>query len=301
VQLRLQTAPSAGADSDLGATPPPPLCASRAGFSLHAAVTVAADDKQGRLRLLRYGARPALSSQHLSRLPDGRVRYLLRRNPGPASPQAITLEPTELLRRLAATLPRPYQHRTVYHGICACSRPSGAPRWRRKFAPAATRRFEVSPAATRDRRRSPCCPPRTGVVPDDARTYRLQPSHRDAPEPPVVARFGTPPPPARPPSGRFPWAELIARTFPGALDCPRCGATLSVIAYITQVAVVRKILEHLGLSAAPTELAPARLPDELGSAFDVAPDEPSSTEADPSGQNEPAATGRGPPGCAPNL
>ena len=221
-----------------------------------------ADDKQGRLRLLRYGARPALSSQHLSLLPDGRVRYQLRRSAGPRSPEALTLEPTDFLRRLAATLPPPYQHRTVYHGI---------------FAPAADRRFEVSPAAARTRRSSPCCHARSGPSQPNARHYLLEPSHRrDAeanaaldPEPQAVARFCAPPPPLRSDSGRIRWSELIARTFPGALDCPQCRARLSVIAYITELAVVRKILEHLGLPSAPTELAPARFPHELGFDFEA--------------------------------
>ena len=81
-------------------------------------------------------------------------------------------------------------------------------------------------------------------------------------------------PPARlyyiPPSSRIPWFELIARTFPDALDCPRCGATLSVIAYITELAVVRKILEHLGLPSAPTELGFefAEDPDQVRCAHD---------------------------------
>jgi len=154
---------------------PEPLCARLKGFSLHAAVTVAADDMQGRLRLLRYGARPALSSERLSLLPDGRVRYQLRRKAGPGRPDALLLEPPEFLRRLAATLPRPYQHRTLYHGICACSRPSGAPRWRRKFAPAAIRRFEISPAACRARRsaRHRCAGPRGPEAAPSARRYTL--------------------------------------------------------------------------------------------------------------------------------
>ena len=273
VQLRLQDTPSA--DAGHGSPPSTPRCAWRQGFSLHAAVTVAADDKQGRLRLLRYGARPALSSQHLSRLPDGRVRYQLRRSAGPGSSAALTLVPTDFLRRLAATLPPPYQHRTVYHGI---------------FAPAASRRFEISPAAARPRRGSPRCHAGSRASQPNARHYLLEPSHRpdaearatQGPTQQAVARFCAPPPPLRSDSGRIPWSELIARTFPDALDCPTCGATLSVIADITELAVVRKILEHLGLPPAPTELAPAR-PHELGfeleAEFEADLDQPCSTSS----------------------
>ncbi|MFZ5787743.1 MAG: hypothetical protein ACOY3Y_14985 [Acidobacteriota bacterium] len=62
----------------------------------------------------------------------------------------------------------------------------------------------------------------------------------------ALARFCAP----RPPGGRLPWAELIARTFPDALDCPKCGGTLSVIAFITELAVVRTILAHRSTAAA---------------------------------------------------
>ena len=109
------------------------------------------------MRTLRYCARPDFSSQYLSRLPDGRVRYQLRRHAGPGSAEVITLEPTDLLRRLAATLPRPYQHRTVYHGI---------------FASAASRRLEISPAASRARCERPRC------------HAGSRPSHPDALPPP---------------------------------------------------------------------------------------------------------------------
>jgi hypothetical protein len=188
-------------------------------------------------------------------------------------------------------LPPPYQHRTVYHGI---------------FAPAASRRFEISPAAGPTRRNRPRCHARVGPSQPDARRYLLEPHHRrdtqgntaTGPEKQAVARFCAPPPPQRAGSGRIPWSELIAHTFPDALDCPKCGATLSVIAYITELAVVRKILEHLGLPSAPTELAPARLPDELDFDFDADCDEPCDAELEHPEQFGPEVAGhggRGPP------
>ena len=55
------------------------------------------------------------------------------------------------------------------------------------------------------------------------------------------------------------WARLLLRVF--ALDmvhCPWCQrGTLRLLAVITQGAVIRKILRHLKLSAAPL---PLRLP-----------------------------------------
>jgi len=334
VDLRLES-PSRAAESP--ASSPPPLCAVRQGFSLHAAVTVAATDTEGRLRVLRYGARPVFSSQHLSLLPDGRVRYALRRPAG----RALVLEPTELLHRLAALLPRPHQRRTVYHGI---------------FSPAAHGRDEISPAAARVRREAQrasgvalaarcAAEPHLDPDPDPdpaansrrsaaGRRYTLEagpahPSHtssttavdsrpdagaaaragadagaeadaealsdRDA-EAQATARCCAPPP--RPPGGRFPWAELIRRTYPDALDCPRCGGTLSVIAFITEAAVVQKILHHLGLPSSSPEPAPARLPRELRFDFDSDSDSELvdlPREGDDHGPAAAAVAARGPP------
>jgi hypothetical protein len=101
-------------------------CASGGGFSLHANVSLRARDRKGLLRLIRYGARQCFSQDRLSELPDGRIRYRLRRPWG--NQRAITLQPTALLHRLAALIPAPYVNLTRYHGC---------------FAPNARRRHEV--------------------------------------------------------------------------------------------------------------------------------------------------------------
>lgn len=48
------------------------------GFSIHAGVTVHAADKNGRERLIRYCARPALSMERMSETSDGLIAYRLR-------------------------------------------------------------------------------------------------------------------------------------------------------------------------------------------------------------------------------
>lgn len=63
----------------------------------------------------------------------------------------------------------------------------------------------------------------------------------------------------------IPWRELLQRTFTAdLLRCPRClNGPLLIIAFITDLAVVERILPHLGL---PTDLpapAPARHPAQL--------------------------------------
>ena len=42
------------------------------------------------------------------------------------------------------------------------------------------------------------------------------------------------------------WGELLRKVYPRALTCPRCGATMKLIAVITEGVVIQEILEHLG-------------------------------------------------------
>ena len=49
------------------------------GFNLHASVTIAAQDDQGRERLCRYGARPPFSLARLRVLKNGNVSYLVKK------------------------------------------------------------------------------------------------------------------------------------------------------------------------------------------------------------------------------
>ena len=48
------------------------------GFSVHAGVTVHAADEDGRERLIRYCARPALSMERMTETRDGLIAYRLR-------------------------------------------------------------------------------------------------------------------------------------------------------------------------------------------------------------------------------
>jgi len=71
------------------------------GFSLHAEVRVAARDKSGRERLLRYCARPIFASERLSWIREGeRLRYRLV-NPDLKGRTELILTPEELLRGVA--------------------------------------------------------------------------------------------------------------------------------------------------------------------------------------------------------
>jgi hypothetical protein len=88
------------------------------GFSLHAGVAAEAEQREKLERLCRYIARPALSSERLSRLPDGRIRYALK-TPYRDGTSHVIFEPLDLLARLAALVPTPGVNLTRYHGVFA--------------------------------------------------------------------------------------------------------------------------------------------------------------------------------------
>ena len=98
------------------------------GFSLHAGVHLHANDREGLAHLCGYGARPPLSQKRLSRLPDGKLAYKLKRG----ATEFLVMEPLDLLRKLAALVPPPRAHLVRYHGV---------------FAPASKCRAKIVPKA----------------------------------------------------------------------------------------------------------------------------------------------------------
>lgn len=215
------------------------LCDSADGFSLHAATVASADDREGLEALLRYGLRAPFSNERFSIDPDGRVRLrLLRPWPRPGGRTEVVLEPLALLRRLAVLIPRPYSNLVRYFGVLA----------------------------NRSRFR-PLLPKPPVPIPADPLTAPAAVANAD----PSPAGW---PPPDRP--RRLPWAALLKRVLDvDALACPKCNTPMVVLAFLTDPAVVRRILEHLGLPAEPIQLAPARCPFDEPAAFtEPEPDPP---------------------------
>ena len=59
----------------------------------------------------------------------------------------------------------------------------------------------------------------------------------------------------------IPWAELLEKTFGvDALECPRCGHRMRVVAFITEPRVIGRILRSMGI-APPPDAAGADPPD----------------------------------------
>jgi hypothetical protein len=92
------------------------LCAASAGFNLHAATRVAANDKEARERLCRYILRPPFANDRLSILDDGNVRLEFKK-PWSDGTSSIDLAPLAFLARLSALVPPPRHHTVRYFGV----------------------------------------------------------------------------------------------------------------------------------------------------------------------------------------
>ena len=67
--------------------------------------------------------------------------------------------------------------------------------------------------------------------------------------------------PPRRAASHYLWAMLLARIYETLpLVCPVCQTQMRIIAFITDASTVRKILDHLGESAQPPRITPARGP-----------------------------------------
>jgi len=95
-----------------------PLCASKDGFTLHAATRAGAMDTQGREALCKYVLRPAVAQERITHGPDGLVCISLKK-PFADGTVAVDMDPLSLLCRLAAAVPPPKLHTVRYAGVLA--------------------------------------------------------------------------------------------------------------------------------------------------------------------------------------
>ena len=244
--------PRAGARVlQLGREPNSPWVTSRGpcqahleGFDLHAAITVAADDRSGLERLARYVLRPPVAQDRLALTPEGRVVVTLKAVWADGT-TCLLFEPVEFLEKLAALTPRPRINLVLYHGILA------------PHARARAQAVARSPAGSTEERATPEQPeedPARPSEPGDVPAPEAQPegSPRRGPEKPRD----------------WAWADLMRRVFDlDVLACPRCGGRMSVIATIEAGAVLRRILGHLGLPSEPPNPLPARPPPSADNLF----------------------------------
>jgi hypothetical protein len=76
------------------------------GFDVHCAVRIAAEDDEGRERLIRYCARPPFALERIEEMKDGRISYLMK-TPRRGSTHRV-MTPVEFMARLAILVPTTY-------------------------------------------------------------------------------------------------------------------------------------------------------------------------------------------------
>jgi hypothetical protein len=224
------------------------------GFDVHAGVRIEAHDREGRERLLRYCARPPLSLARLSRLPDGRVAYALRKPWGRQTHRVM--RPVDFLARLAALISPPRHPLIRFHGVLA---PHSS--WRRTVVP----KVELS-ADPRDTTRPACKDDSDGAVAQKVTQNRGPPARSASNAAAIPASPRADPDQSDPAAcSRIPWAELLKRVHDvDALACP-CGGRLRFIALILEPAVAQAILESVQPPSRPPPIARARAPDDWDS------------------------------------
>jgi Putative transposase len=280
--------------------------ASRDGFDVHCAVRIEAEDDEGRERLLRYCARPPISLERLSVLPDGRVAYLLKSPRKGRTHRVMT--PVEFLARLAALVAPPRYPLLRYHGVLA---PRSS--WRRAVAPKLPRpktKPRCAESGSNGARRTDADgatqAPLSGASATPPGAQRPSPQTSSAPAADVAPPRSPPAAPVAPStlalapgaevdvapmtltvrhwgrlrdgellasSPRIEWPRLMQRTLGfDVLSCPKCSGRMRVLSVIDEPAVVKRILDHLGLPTEPPPLAPARASpmDQVGFGFEVA-------------------------------
>jgi hypothetical protein len=192
-------------------------------FSLHAQTSVAAHDRTGLERLLRYCARPAFAHKRLSRTDSGKVSYRLRK-PYYTGQTELVLEPVPFLRRLAALVPPRGQNQVRYYGALAANS-----RVRHQVAGLG---LDLQTATDTTANLAEANP----GEPENTRTkgYRLAWAK-------LLARV---------------FQEQV-------LVCPTCQGPRTIVAAITDLDAAKTILEHLGLPTEQPVLDRARAPPQL--------------------------------------
>ena len=246
------------------------------GFSVDTSVCIAAQDRAGLERLLRYCARPPFASERLRKAGSELVYRCAKLHSEPGSERRdqrnanrgakhgaqadeLHLTPLELIARIAALVPPPRTHRHRYFGVLAPNSPL------RPAVTALAQDAVVQPAQVQAE------PASTGAVAGAA-----APGAGNAPT--TQAEPTQPVPPKRP--AHYLWAVLMARiyeVFP--LVCPICGGQMRIIAFITYSAGIRQILDHIGVETESPRITPARGPPlwdgcdaQMGDGVDVEPD-----------------------------
>ncbi len=180
------------------------------GFSIHAATSIKAHERDRLEKLLRYLGRGPVSHERMSLDENGNILYELKTSYNGAT--HVMFSPMEFIEKLASIIPLPYKHQVNYYG-CLSSHS--------KLRPEIVGCSAVESCGWGDLQ---------------------QECQNDG-----VAETESDDPPA---SRYIPWAELLKRTFGIDLStCPKCGGRVRVIAAIMELEAIIKILNHVGLGS----------------------------------------------------
>ena len=204
---------------------PPTGVAEVHGFNIHAQRAVDGRDRKQVERLCRYMARPSISNDRLSRLPDGKLLYKMKRRWADGT-HSIVFEPMDLLSRLCALIPPPRFHMIRFYGV---------------LAPHGTLRKLVVPVPKKEP------DPQLSLfkTADETDTTAGSKSPNDTPT-------------------RTPWAALLKRVFAvDVQNCRRCGGRLRILECATKPTDIARVLRQHGLESEAPPVAPARDPPQL--------------------------------------
>jgi len=190
-------------------------CASKNGFSIHAATSIKAHERDRLEQLLRYLGRGPVAHDKISLDHNGNILYELKKSFDGAT--HVPLSPLEFIEKLASIIPPPYRHQVNYYGCL-----SSHSKLRPLIVP--DQQVNAGPAEKK---------PSKGVLLEELLSGDFEEV-------------------AEKPSRYIPWAELLKRTFGIDLTvCPHCGGHVRVIAAIIRKEAIQEILGHLNLPTGP--------------------------------------------------
>jgi hypothetical protein len=196
-------------------------CINVGGYSVHAATAVKSDERDRLEKLVRYMARPAISEERISILPNGDIKLKLK-TPWRDGSEYLIFSPIEFLERLLALIPLPRFHLTRYYGV---------------FAPASPHRKHLP-----DRPR-----------PKEENNGENADAGASVPQKSKLSRNGKG-------KQRMGWAALLKRTFEiDVLRCSSCSGRMKLVAMAVSGDAIRETLVGIGVSPRPPPIAPAKL------------------------------------------
>jgi hypothetical protein len=194
-------------------TGPPGLCGEVRGVNVHAGTAIDGRDRKRLERLCRYIARPAISQERLTLLPDGRLHYAMKKTFRDGTCE-LSFEPLSFIGRLLALIPPPRFHMLRYAGV---------------LGPGAKLRHQVVPAKPAQSQRAPVqlmlvqAGQPVSQVQDDAST-----------------------------ATRHPWSMLLKHVFAvDVTACLTCGGPMRLLSIATTPKAIGRALYRAGLGPQP--------------------------------------------------